>query len=89
MLRQVQGHSNRKKPRVDQFWDPELPLDWPDKTVWTLTEDDMWPMGMTLNGSARSPATTAGKPSAITVSGLKYSMRGGVHAKVDRARNPT
>ena len=77
MLRQVRGHSNRKKPRVDQFWDPEMPLDWPDKTVWTLGEDDMWPMGTTLKGSARSPATTAGKTSAITVSGLKYSMRGG------------
>ena len=59
MMRQVQGHSNRKKPRVDQFWDHELPLDWPWKTVWTLKEDDMWPMGKTLKGSARSPAATA------------------------------
>ena len=74
MMRQVQGHSNRNKPSVDKFWDHESALDWPGKTMWTLKEDDMWPMGKTLKGSARSTAATAGKPSPITVSGLKYSM---------------
>ena len=82
MMRQVQGHSNRNTPSVDKFWDHESSLDWPRKTVWEVKESHMWPKGKTLKGSARSTAATAGKPSPVTVSGLKYSMRGGYTSRM-------
>lgn len=79
MMRQVEGHCNKKKPSVDRYWVAVDPVKWPVKPVWTLKDEDKWPQGDTLKG-ARAQKGQAGKP--MTVSGLKYSQRGGYHCKI-------
>ena len=84
MLRQVKGHSNRSNPSVEKYWAKQTPLQWPEKPVWELKEVNLWPKGKTLKGSASKRRTVAAAEPGrlVTVSGLKYSLRGFFSSKI-------
>ena len=89
ILRQVEGHNNCAG--TDKYWLATGGMQWPTKTVWEVAEKQRWPKGKTLKGSAtrgrreaaaQAPAATASGSEPVTVSGLKYGMRGHYSSKV-------
>ena len=94
LLRQVEGHNNLSG--TDKYWQETGGLDWPTKTVWEINEKQRWPKGKTLKGAqarkrkgptaepTAAPAASTSEPGRplVTVSGLKYGLRGQYHSKV-------
>ena len=81
-MRSVEGHNSRTRPTVDKYWATEgAPLEWPKDPIFVIPESDKWPKHKALKALAASPTTSKGKK-PLSVSGKKYSQRGGYSAKV-------
>ena len=84
-MRSVEGHNSRTRPTVDKYWATEgVPLEWPKKAIFVIPESDRWPKPKALKALPATPSTSTGmKPvKPLSVSGKKYSQRGGYSAKV-------
>jgi hypothetical protein len=71
-MRNVTGHNNRSN--VEHFWRTSSPEQWPSETVFSISEEQLWPRYKAIVEASTSSANP-GK--LIVVSGLKYGMRGG------------
>ena len=83
-MRAVDGHNSRIRPTVDKYWANDAPLEWPAKTIFVIPEVDRWPKHKALKDLPAATATSTGKKSGkpLSVSGKKYSQRGGYTARV-------
>ena len=84
-MRAVDGHNSRTRPTVDKYWTTDgAALEWPKKAIFTIPEADRWPKHKALKDLPAATATSTGKKSSkpLSVSGKKYSQRGGYSAKV-------
>ena len=80
-MRAVEGHNSRNRPTVDKYWSKEGPLDWPGEPIFVIPETDKWPKHKALKALATAPSSSTGKK-PLSVSGKKYSQRGGYSAKL-------
>jgi hypothetical protein len=84
-MRSVEGHNRRTRATVDKYWATEgVPLEWPKKAIFVIPESDRWRKSKVLKALLAAPATSTGKKpmKQLSVSGKKYSQRGGYSAKV-------
>ena len=83
-MRAVEGHNSRTRPTVDKYWATEGALEWPKKAIFVIPDSERWPKPRTLKALPLAPATSTGKKPVkpLSVSGKKYSQRGGYLSKV-------
>ena len=83
-MRAVEGHNKRTRPSVDRYWATVEPLEWPQKAIFVIPDADRWPKPRTLKALPLLPTTSTGKKPVkpVSVSGRKYSQRGGYSSKV-------
>jgi hypothetical protein len=83
-MRAVEGHNNRTRQSVNRYWATVGPLEWPQKSIFVIPDADRWPKPRTLKAlPLPAPAATCRKAvKPVSVSGRKYSQRGGYSSKV-------
>ena len=83
-MRAVEGHNNRTRSSVDRYWATVGPLEWPQKAIFVIPDADRWPKPRTLKALPMPATTSTGKKPVkpVSVSGRKYSQRGGYSSKV-------
>ena len=62
-------------------------MEWPKKAIFVIPESDRWPKPKALKALPAAPVTSTGKKpmKPLSVSGKKYSQRGGYSAKDDES----